>query len=557
MNKIKDKIKKGIPYYFLIIATIVMCLPLLRDDLNLYRDDGIQHICRLMGTYETLQEGEFLPLIMSKFCNNFGYSWNIFYSPLTAYVPLIFKILNMSFVNCIKMFMFVVTFLSGLTMYNFVRKLTNNKNIATLAGVIYILAPYRVTDMYIRNALAELTSFIFIPLIFEGLYTIVNKKEKTKTLILGAAGLILTHTVIAMYVAIFCIIYLIVFFKELTNKKVIKELLISVLLILALTAFFLVPLLEHKIAAEYEVFVPGRMIDEEKLEILKTDFYQLFFTKQDQIMVFAIGLVTVVGLILTPVVYKKIDKNIKKTYLYFLIIGLILTLITLRFFPFEKFPNILKMLQFTFRLYEFTSCFFAIVSAINYSLVIKNFSVKDITVLSIIIALLLIPYKNKIEYGSYRDENDYYPAVNVTENTGRVHAGMASMEYLPSKAFNNLEYIINRKDEPILLEGQAKIENYEKNGTNLKFNIVSSDNSLQIELPYIYYLGYRVYINGEEIKYVESKNGFIQINLSGNLESSMVIVKYTGTNLTILSYIVSGVSALVLILQKVYIKLRR
>ena len=58
-------------------------------------DDGIQHICRLMGTYQSLQEGQ--TKIMSNFCNGFGYSWNIFYSPLTALLPLIFKFIGASF----------------------------------------------------------------------------------------------------------------------------------------------------------------------------------------------------------------------------------------------------------------------------------------------------------------------------------------------------------------------------------------------------------------------------------------------------------------------------
>ena len=44
--------------------------------------------------------------IMLNFCNNFGYSWNVFYSPLTAYLPLIFRIFNFTFENCLKIFMF-------------------------------------------------------------------------------------------------------------------------------------------------------------------------------------------------------------------------------------------------------------------------------------------------------------------------------------------------------------------------------------------------------------------------------------------------------------------
>ena len=51
--------------------------------------------------------------------------------------------------------------------------------IAILASVLYILLPYRLNDMYLRIAVAELTSFIFLPIVFNGLYSIVNLKEKS------------------------------------------------------------------------------------------------------------------------------------------------------------------------------------------------------------------------------------------------------------------------------------------------------------------------------------------------------------------------------------------
>ena len=118
-EKMKLLIKNHIQYIFILIASVIICIPLLSKNLDIYRDDGIQHVCRLIGTYESLNTADFLPMIMSNFCNNFGYSWNIFYSPFTAYVPLIFKIFNLSFVNCIKLFMFAITLLSGIAMYTF------------------------------------------------------------------------------------------------------------------------------------------------------------------------------------------------------------------------------------------------------------------------------------------------------------------------------------------------------------------------------------------------------------------------------------------------------
>ena len=300
-----------------------------------------------------------------------------------------------------------------------------------------------------------------------------------------------------------------------------------------------------------------------KLEYYKTEFYQLFYTSKEQQMIYAIGMVTVLGLVLTPIVWKRIEKEYKRTYVLFLIFGIILTIMTLTFFPFEKLPSIFRMIQFTFRLYEFTAFFFAFVAGINYGIIIKNFKIFDVIVLAVISALLLVPYNSKFEYELSTNEDRLIEGVRVTENTGRVHAGMASMEYLPSKAFKVLNtYIANRKDEPIITSEEAEILNYSKNGTNLEFELTNMKNEreagLTIELPYIYYLGYRVYANGSEIEYTESDNGFVQIKINPALyeQNVKINVRYTGTNEMIVANAISIVSAMVLVISEIRFKMK-
>lgn len=534
------KEKEIINYILIIIASIIISIPLANKSLNIYRDDGIQHICRIIGTEQTLADKQFLPMIMSNLCNNFGYSWNIFYSPLTAYMSVVLRIFNFSYVNCLKLCMFVIVLLSGLTMYKLTLRITKNKKLATLASIIYILAPYRITDMYIRTALAELASFIFIPIVFEGLYIIVNEEKKSYKLALGAAGLILTHQVIAMYTAIICFAYLIVFFKKLKSKTVLKNIGVNLSFCLLMTSFYWVGLLQHYFSTSYEVFVPGRMEREEVLIFYKAKFSQLFITSSEQTMIYAIGLLSVIGLVLTPIAYKKVPEEYKKTYMFFLITGVILIGMTLSIFPFEELPQALTMLQFTFRLFTFTSFFFAFVVATNFAILIKNFKTLDIVILLTISVLLLVPYKSKLDFNLKDNEERLINGVRVSENTGRVHAGMASMEYLPTKAFKNLKYIANRKDEVIVLDNnEAVISDYTKQASNMNCKISNINKETTIELPYIYYLGYRVYANGQEITYTESDNGFIQINIA---KDSQIKVKYLGTNEMLISYAVSIIS---------------
>lgn len=597
---VKEKLKRIIPNIksgeyaniaIIFIVSIFVCLPLLNKNCNIYIDDGIQHLCRLIGTEQTLVSKQFLPMIMSNFCNNFGYSWNIFYSPLTAYIPLIFRIFSFSFETCLKLFMFVVTVATGIAMYKFVIKITKNKNIAILASVLYIIAPYRITDMYVRMALAELTSFIFIPMVFSGMYSIINENKKSSLLIIGASGLILTHTVVCMYTAMLCFVYLIVFIRKL-NKKSILNLLVSLLMIVLITSFYWVGLAQHYFSTSYEVFVPGRMERVDVLNFYKTSLSQLVYTDQEQNMIYEIGIVTFIGLLLTPIAIMKFEKKEKekdftKIYGLFGILGIVLTIMTLKIFPFEKLPGTFTMIQFTFRLFEFTSFFFAIISAVNFWILIKNFNIRDVIIISLIACLLTTIYGKKISYEKKYDEKDFIEPRRVTKDVGRINAGMASFEYLPSKAFNCLKtYIADREDVPIILnnsDNQITISDYEKNGSNMKMKILkaspelangtdkvyevseeltneentiseanqddanskanTTSEDIEIELPYIYYLGYRVKIDGKEVKYTESEHGFVQINVDKELnEEAEITVKYLGTNEMIIAFAVSLVS---------------
>lgn len=543
-------------YIFILVIAIIVSIPLFRNDFNIYIDDGIQHICRLMGTYQSITEGQTFPVIMSNFCNQFGYSWNLFYSPITAFVPLLFRLFTSSFIICLKLFILLVAILSGIFMYEFLVKVTNNKYVGLLGAAIYVFAPYRLNDMYMRIAIAELTSFIFLPIVFEGLYLLFNvqnnnKKRAGAILTIGAIGLILSHIVIAMYTAIFSLVYVVINIKKLKNKAILKQLFLSLIFIILITSFFLGPILEHKFTTQYEVFKDGRMAKTDVIVAHKVDAIDLIYTQKGN-PTFEIGLVTIVGVLLTLLAYKKVNHQFKTLYIFSLVSGIISIIMTLKWFPFEKLPAILKMLQFSFRMLEFSTFFLCIVTSINFSIVIKNFKMKDVFMLTLILILLVLPLTNKFQHNVNIDESRLWPAVPVTENTKKVHAGCASFEYLPSKAFDNLAYIKTRENRAYVLNGNAEITDEQKDGTNLKFKVSDIKEDTVIELPYIYYLGYNITIqekDGKEFKLntYESINGFVEIHLD-NIKEATVKVRYTGSNIMKASLVISILSFSIMIL---------
>lgn len=173
--------------YFLIIliASIIISLPLLKSNTDIYFDDGIQHIGRAYETYLEIQnKGN--PKILSNLTNEFGYSWDLFYGPLSTTLILITRVIAGTFINSYKLVLFIGILISGITMYKFVSNLTKNEITGTIAGILYMTMPYHLNDMYIRNALGEFLSYIFIPLVFLGIYKLFNKEKREWILVIGA-----------------------------------------------------------------------------------------------------------------------------------------------------------------------------------------------------------------------------------------------------------------------------------------------------------------------------------------------------------------------------------
>ena len=549
----KLKNKNTITFIIILIVSLFVAIPSIK--INIQYDDGIQHVCRLIGTERLIKEGNIFSTIISNLCNNFGYSWNLFYSPLTAYLPLIFRIFGFSYGDCLRLFLLFCSIASGYSMYFFVKKILQKKDIdddkkhyiALLAASFYICAPYRISDMYIRVAIAEVASFIFIPIIWNGIYSIFNYKEITGRkyiLCFGIVGLMLSHTLITFYMAIICAIYVICNYKKI-DKHIIIKFVKNILLALAITAFYWIPLVESKLSCDYEVFNQSHMVRENVLVKLKVSLIELIWLKDDR-MAYFLAIPLLLGIMLTINIVKKKKIQDLQSYFFFLITGIICVILTMDFIPFEKFPSFMKMMQFSFRLLEFSSFFLSVIAAINIGLFFKEFTFAKMLIIVLVIMDLIIPINKNIDYqNEYISENDLIQGIRVTSSTGRVHAGCASFEYLPSKAFNNRKYIEDREDVPIAYNNQT-ISNYEKNGLTMKFDMEGTG---EVELPYIYYIGYCVRVNGVKVKTKESDNGFIKINVTE--EKSSITVDYEGSTLMKISLIISIISLLDILVKKI------
>jgi len=553
MKKVIEAIKNhtGIHYAIILMTTLIIAIPMAHLQISATHD-GYVHILRLIGTNISLANTEFPHLIIPYFCRNFGYSMNLFYGLLVTYVPLLLKVFPISYTAALKLFAVATIFFSGIAMYRCALEITKKKPIALIASLLYMTALYRYEDIYIRFAMGEFTAFVFLPIVLQGLHNILNEDGKKAWLLgIGVTALVLTHTITTMYFAIICLLYVLLHGKKLWKKQVWKHFILQIGIAILLTAFYTIPMLEHKLVADYTIFdaklmrTHGEWADEHAAEPMKF----LDDSKYPYNIHMEIGIPVTCLLLLGIFVRKKIPKTIKDFWVIGLIISVISLFMCTSLFPWKYLPNFLCTIQYPWRMNTYFILFISIVCGINLYYLITNIKKETIAYTISGIAVLGI-LTNAIYYTtfySWRDET----ADEEYEKSKLYNPTFSHMEinrdYLPVNAIHKqTTYLEERKDTVYVLKGSSKIRDEQKEGLTLQFTIQNGKEGDILELPYFFYLGYTVTIQTEEKQYTiptgESPNGFLTIILPEDIKQAKVSVHYQGTVIEKAAYGISGIS---------------
>lgn len=551
------KENKCMHYMLIIIIGIIISIPLCNIQI---RDthDGMLHVLRLIGTNNTLSLGQFPPLIEPDYCNGAGYSMNLFYPPLVTYIPLLIKLFTTTYSAALKIFAGICMILSGITMYQFIYRITKNRIIGLFGAIIYLIAPYKLANVYKRYAIGEFTGFIFIPIIFSGLYNLFNEDGKKHYLIaIGAIGLMLSHTVTTFYTAIFSVFYILFYIKKLKNKDILKKCIINIMFILLCSSMFWAPMLEAQSQAEYSILhntimkTNNEFVSENTIEI-----YQLFTDKEEiNGTTFLIGIPIILLLISTIYTYRKIDKKYKDIYIIFSMFSVICLYMSTNFFPWRIVPNIFCKLQYPWRMVGFFVFFSTFICGTNLYILLKNLIKKDMIRLITFVILLVITIVYSISIILQYQTKDYNLDIKyeteILENKKISHMKV-NRDYLPVKALLlQRTYMMEKNEKTDILKGQAEIINEEKQNLKTNINIKNIQKGTIIEFSYIFYPGYEILLNSNNeiktLKPIESEHGYLSCEISEELEEANIIVEYKGTLITKYSYIISFISTILFI----------
>ncbi len=240
-------IKQLSPLLIILILSFFAWQALLSPGYFSMHDD--QQIARLFELNKALMSGQFPVRWVENLGFGYGYALFNFYPPLAYYVGEIFHLVGFGFIDSIKLVWFSGVVGSGIAMYFFAKNLLGKLG-GIVAALFYIYAPYHAVDAYVRGALAELSSFVWLPLILLFAYKTAKEGKLKHALWTGffLALLMITHNLIFLpFFGIFTIWY---FLMVLINKRSFVQASIFYLLASAtafgLTAFFWLPSLWEK-----------------------------------------------------------------------------------------------------------------------------------------------------------------------------------------------------------------------------------------------------------------------------------------------------------------------
>lgn len=531
--------------FFLFTLTIIMIYNFMPLDKMNPGHDAFFHYRRMAVLMEALKNNSFPVYLDYDAYNGYGYATKWFY-PDFILIPFAFIGNYIGIIYAYKVLYFTMTILCGLFTYFATKRIYKNTLGAAITAILFTFCTYRLQDMYERFAVGEALSFTFIPLIFLGLYEIIKGDYKKWYIIsIGFSLLIFTHVLSAILTFTTVIIIIAICYKDFIkeNKRLIY-LIIGGIVTVFLTAYFLFPLIEQYNSSYFHFQKPNvKTLAQHNrltlLKILRGLFTLGFLNIHKYYIIPSIGLILIFVITLRLFIKEK-SKDLKLADIG-VIIGLIYIVSCLDVIPWSFYPfRFFNFIQFPWRLYEFTSFFFALAGGYYLCILLKKDSNIYIGVIPLLLgAIALVIIMNSSSYKKTFDYSGY----TIVEPSFESRYHLMNLEYLPySLSIDSLEYIRKKGNNIYTQNIDTQISDFQRIRGGISFNIkVNKTDSL--ELPIIYYKGYYASQHNKNIPIKESKYGMIQIPI---YESGPIHVEFTGTRIQKYSIYITLVSYLLL-----------
>lgn len=449
----------------------------------------------------------------------YGYPQFNFYSPLPYYFMEGVHLLGVGILDSVKVGFLITIFISAVGMYLLGEKLWGKWG-GALSALLFVYAPYRAVDMYVRGAVGEFWALSILPWVFLGLLLVYEQKKYSKLVLsLSLASLFMSHNVTVLISLPFFAGFVILlslqnYFKNKDKSKIFKFWLdgfLSSLWGFGIASFFLLPAVFEQQYVHIETLVGGYF----DYRIHFVNIRQLLFdqfwgyggsdaTAYDEIYLGAGIIHWVIAVIsLGALAYFRKLKKLSYAIFFVLLAFIALFMSHSKSSPIWSALSFLEIIQFPWRFLTLATFGFSLAAGSIISLT-KS---KKILFSSIFILLTIF-------YSSFFQPKLW---LNITEaekfsgENWRLQQTISIFDYLPKSA--DLPPAERAPDNPQVIEGEAEVTFVEKRSYWSRFEVSVSENAI-MQIPIYYFPGWTVYTDGSEIDFTyDNELGLLTIDL--------------------------------------------
>lgn len=511
-----------------------------------YGDDIFYHLGRCQSIADGLLSGQFPVKIHPFLLKGYGYGSGLFYPQFFLYLPAALILMGVNLVAAYKCFLMCIIAAAFCSAYFSGKYILKSRYAALCAAVLYCASKTFLLNLFKREALGESIAMVFMPIIICGLYNLIDQKfSKPWILILGFWGLMLSHTISLAIALIIAFIMVLVHFKIfISNGKpnvlLIKKLMISSGIVLALSAFFWIPMLEQMISSSFQVSASTGHVGDRSITL-----WGLLNPMVDS----GIGLLLMAFLLLR--IFCKPPKIVDR----FLIWGAVLSLCATYLFPWHLFDHTpLNNIQFPWRLLSFATAFFVLGIAGLIAQFQKRWQKFLLLGLMCLAAIL-----TSVHYFYQLIPESFYQ--NSAPTDIQVYSEDESIgwgeEWLPLDTDTSL---LN-DPQTVVGEGGVCLNVTQERDDSVSFVYDAKEDCAYFDVPLLYYKGYHAkLVCGNEsfdLPVVCSpNNNLVRVENNQN-QSGKITVCYTGTLWQTLSYWISALTALLIVAIWIYRREKR
>ncbi len=530
---------KNLFFIILLLLSSVALLDLFHIGLPITHD-GQDHVARIANFYQNLSEGNIIPRWAANLNWGYGHPILMFLYPLPSYVASLFHFLGFSLIDSVKIVFGLGFIASGIAMYVWLKEFLKTKS-AFVGAILYMFAPYRFVDLYVRGAIGEHVAFVFPPLV---LYFLLKIAKKIKFVYvvggsLSLAGLILSHNAITlMFLPLIFLYFIYLFWKVKSKKDYILHTTYYILLGLGLSAFFWVPaFFEGKYTLRD--IVTGGEYSSRFVSNFKDFIYGQWVYGGTGVFSVQVGIIhwllAFASLPIVFILYKK------KNRLWMLCLGflIIFTFTLFLMLPYSKviWENIttLQKFQFPWRFLSITVFATSVLGAVVISVIPKKFKVLAICFLVIAVLFFNKDYWQAKDY-LVRPESFFTGVYYGTTDTGE-SAPIWSVRFMEKRPKEHIEGI----------SGKASIKEVGRRSTVHVYEIDAKEKSRILENT-LYFPGWNVFVDGRKVD-IEFQDPSYRGLMTFFVEEGRhnVEVKFEETKLRLFANIISTFTLVIII----------